>query len=491
MKDNVIYVAAYCRVSTEKEDQVHSFEGQKRFFYTYIENHPEWQLYEIYADEGVSGTNVKKRVAFKRMMRDAGEGKFELILTKEISRFARNILDSISYTRELKRLGVGVLFMNDNLDTREGDAELRLAILSSIAQEESRRTSERVKWGQKRRMEAGVVFGHSLLGYDVREGRLFINETGALVVRRIFDAYTKEKMGISSIARLLSSLGYEPPKSKIWNASVILRILKNEKYCGDLVQKKTVTTDYLSHEKKYNHGEESMVVIRDHHEPIISRAQFELAQSLLSERKGTKVSVTYSRKYPFSGKIRCGICGKNMIARVQERKEGIYHLWRCVGGHASLSIRNDAVVGMMQTVMRMHDAMISDAKESVTAMLARYFFDGKGECENAMEKLWELYFSDEITKEEFLSMKTVIFDKKTQFENITDAFDDIFDDILFFRELLDFVTVREEMAMLRLKNDDRVFIFDRLKKGRRKEMIFRGIQNGELFLTENDESHHG
>ena len=144
-------VAAYCRVSSDKEDQANSFESQQRYFRQYIEHHPDWELYEIFADEGISGTNTKKRKEFNRMIACAKNGDFDLIITKEISRFARNTLDSIFYTRDLKKRGVGVVFLNDNINTLDGDAELRLAIMSSIAQEESRRTSERVKWGQKRR----------------------------------------------------------------------------------------------------------------------------------------------------------------------------------------------------------------------------------------------------------------------------------------------------------------------------------------------------
>ena len=243
-------VAAYCRVSTDSADQANSFESQKRYFALYIERNPEWRLYEIYADEGITGTNTKKRKAFQRMIEDAKKGCFDLILTKEISRFARNILDSIYYTRELKRHGVGVLFMNDNIYTMDGDAELRLAILSSIAQEESRKTSERVKWGQKRRMEMGIVFGSSMLGYDVRGGNLYINEDGAAVVRSIFHKFTEEGKGTHLIAKELDEEGIKPMRAKNWNSSVVLRILKNEKYCGDLVQKKTYTPDYLSPREK-------------------------------------------------------------------------------------------------------------------------------------------------------------------------------------------------------------------------------------------------
>ena len=149
-------VAVYCRVSTDSEDQSNSFENQQRYFRQYIEHHPDWELYAVFADEGISGTNTKRRKEFNRMIARAQSGDFDLIITKEISRFARNTLDSIYYTRELKKYGVGVIFMNDGINTLDGDAELRLAILSSIAQEESRKTSERVKWGQKRQMERGI-----------------------------------------------------------------------------------------------------------------------------------------------------------------------------------------------------------------------------------------------------------------------------------------------------------------------------------------------
>ena len=194
-------VAAYCRVSTDNEDQANSFESQQRYFRQYIERNPDWELYEIFADEGISGTNTKKRKEFNRMIACAKNGDFDLIITKEISRFARNTLDSIYYTRELKKHGVGVIFMNDNINTLDGDAELRLAIMSSIAQEESRKTSERVKWGQKRQMEQGVVFGRSMLGYDVEGGKMTINEEGAKVVRLIFHKFVNEGKGTHVIAR--------------------------------------------------------------------------------------------------------------------------------------------------------------------------------------------------------------------------------------------------------------------------------------------------
>ena len=183
----MIRAAGYCRVSTDRDDQANSFEAQKRYFRDYIDRQPEWELYEIYADEGITGTSTGKRVRFNAMIRDARLGKFSLILTKEVSRFSRTILDTIAFTRELKRLGVEVIFLTDGISTMDPDAELRLSMMASIAQEESRRTSARVKWGQMRQMERGVVFGHSLLGYDVRGGAMTLNTDGAEIVRQIFE----------------------------------------------------------------------------------------------------------------------------------------------------------------------------------------------------------------------------------------------------------------------------------------------------------------
>ena len=325
-------VASYCRVSTDREDQANSFESQRRYFKEHIDRQPDWELYQIYADEGITGTSTKKWAAFNRMIADAHMGKFQLILTKEVSRFSRNILDTISYTRELKALGVGVMFMNDGINSLEPDAELRLSIMGSMAQEESRKTSSRVKWGQTRRMEQGVVFGRSLLGYDVRDGKMTVNREGAEIVRQIFYKYGVEKKGTSVIARELREAGYKTLRGNAkWSNTYIIKVLKNEKYVGDLVQKKTITPDYLSHAKKYNHGEEELVVIRNHHEPIIDRELWDIVQSELKkrDRKGN-YGGGHSNRYVFSGKIKCGECGASFVSRKKKRTDGTScRRWGC------------------------------------------------------------------------------------------------------------------------------------------------------------------
>lgn len=424
-------VAAYCRVSTDNEDQANSFESQQRYFRQYIQYHPDWELFDIFADEGLSGTTTKKRKAFNRMIACAKNGELDLIITKEISRFARNTLDSISYTRELKQLGVAVIFMNDNINTLDGDAELRLAIMSSIAQEESRRTSERVKWGQKRQMEQGVVFGRSMLGYDVADGKMTINEEGAEVVRLIFHKFVHEGKGTHVIARELREAGISPMRVKEWSNTVILRLLRNEKYCGDLVQKKTYTPDYLSHDKKYNRGQEEFVILKDHHEPIISREMFETANKILDERSDSMVGKSkHSNRYPFSGKIKCGCCGSSYVARYRNRKDGSrYKSWHCYKasqygrphidaagnqvGCVGFGIRNEDAVHLMclvtkalkvdrdnitSNLLRVVEKIIQQDLSGVDIQSIRKQIDS---CEDRKDKLLELYLSGELSREKY------------------------------------------------------------------------------------------
>lgn len=329
----IIKVASYCRVSTDKEDQVNSFASQQKYFKEYIARQPGWELYEVYADEGITGTSTNRRVRFNQMINDAYMGKFHLILTKEVSRFSRNILDTISYTRELRSIGVYVIFMNDGIATSDSDAELRLSIMGSLAQEESRKTSARVKWGQARRMEQGVVFGRSMLGYDVKDGKMTINPEGAEIVQLIFQKYGNEKKGTSVIARELREAGYKTYTGNTkWNNTHIIKILKNEKYAGDLIQKKTITPDYLTHAKKYNHGEEELICIENHHESIIDRELWNLVQEELARRNlHVDYGKGHSNRYVFSGKIKCGECGASFISRqCKRRDETTYKRWGCI-----------------------------------------------------------------------------------------------------------------------------------------------------------------
>ena len=346
--DKILKAAVYCRVSTEKTDQINSLENQQSFFQDLIDSDPMLELYKIYVDEGISGTNTKNRQAFNNMLKDAECGCFDVIITKEVSRFARNTLDTLVYTRKLKEFGVGVVFLNDSINTLESDGELRLVIMASIAQEESRKTSERVKWGQKRQMEAGVVFGCDMLGYDVRDGNIYINQEGADIVRRIFHMYVNEHKGTSTIARELALDGVPSFTCTKWTQTTIIRILHNEKYCGDLIQKKTITPNYLTHESKRNKGEEEFIVIKNHHEPIISRELFERAQDELNFRSVIKnKNARIGRKRCFSSKIVCGECGKSYIFHDKVAPNGKKRkTWECYNKKKNgVTIRYDEITG--------------------------------------------------------------------------------------------------------------------------------------------------
>ena len=409
----LIPVASYCRVSTDRADQLNSFESQQRYFREYIARHPQWDLYEVYADEGITGTSTKKRAQFNRMISDAYAGKFKLILTKEVSRFSRNLLDTIAYTRELKALGIGVVFMNDGFSSLDPDAELRLSIMGSIAQEESRKTSARVKWGQTRQMERGVVFGTSMLGYRVREGKLTIEPDGAEIVRLIFHKYGVEKKGISVIARELREAGLRTYRDQPdWNSGQILKILRNEKYAGDLVQKKTITPDYLTHAKKPNRGEEALISIDGHHAPIIARALWDAVQAELKRR--SRPATRHSTRFVFSGKILCGECGGKFVSRRKTRKSGGSYLrWCC---HSSCGIgkilRDElAMEALIQAIM----SIPMDRAILITRLTAIANAAISAPVTNSQTRLHALrkkkeaaidaYLSGTITQEELAQMK--------------------------------------------------------------------------------------
>ncbi|MCC8161207.1 MAG: recombinase family protein [Oscillospiraceae bacterium] len=447
----MLNVAAYCRVSTDKDDQANSFESQKRYFEEYIKRNPDWELTEIYADEGLTGTTTKKRKAFNKMIADAHLGKFDRVLTKEVSRFARNTVDTLQFTRELKAINIGVLFMLDNIDTLAPDGELRLTIMASLAQEESRKTSERVKWGQKRQMEKGVVFGRDMLGYDVRGGKMYINEEGAEIVKLIFHKFVNEKKGTYTISRELREAGYKTiTGNAMWTNTVILKALRNEKYCGDLIQRKTYTPDYLTHAKKYNHGEEEFVIIRNHHEPIISRELWDMAQEELDKRTPSEeIKSKHSNRYLLSGKIVCGCCGNKFVARSKKRKDGsVYKAWRCynaaqhgtakidktgnhIGCDVKSQIRDEDFMLAIQKVVECLDVNRDAIIKGLTDVLKNVFSYEKQQTvdkaeiqkkltnlRSRQEKLLDLYLSEDLSQETYREKKALYETEISEFENI-------------------------------------------------------------------------
>ena len=347
-------VAAYCRVSTDKEDQRNSVKTQQAFFSAYIEEHAGWVSAGVFADEGLTGTSMSRRPAFTRMLALAKAGGVDLILTKEVSRFARNTVDTLTVTRELKTLGVGVLFLNDGIDTRDPDGEFRLTIMASVAQEESRKISERTRWGQDQARKRGVVFGNdSVFGYHLRGGQLTVDPLQAQVVREIYRKFLTEGKGAYTIARELTEAGVDPPMGPggTWSSAAVLRLLRNEKYTGDLLQRKYYTLDYLSYRKVRNEGYAPQLLLRDHHEAIVPRELFRQVQTELARRREMQGDKRrFSARYWYSGKVVCGACGSSFTPKRTRRSGREYVRLICRG---SSSDRHGGRCGMRGMSLKM------------------------------------------------------------------------------------------------------------------------------------------
>ena len=323
-------VAAYARVSTEQDAQQNSYEAQISFYTDYIKSKPEWEFVDVYADEGISGTSYKKRDGFNRMVKDAEEGKIDLILTKSISRFARNTVDSLTITRKLKAVGVEVFFEKENISSMDAQAELIFTIMSSVAQEESRSISENVRWGHQRSMEAGKVhlpWGH-FLGYRKgTNGLPEIVEEEAVVIRDMYRRFLSGET-LKCIADTLTKQGIKTPTGKdIWSVETVRHILTNEKYKGDARLQKTYTVDFLTKEVRVNNGERKQWYIQDSHDAIVSPETFELVQKELERRAGR-----HGRFYdsPFTRKIICGDCGAYYGHRVWHSNDPYRkNIWLC------------------------------------------------------------------------------------------------------------------------------------------------------------------
>ena len=303
-------VAGYARVSTENEDQLTSYDAQVDYYTNYIKNRDDWEFVDIYTDEGISGTNTRHRDGFKRMVQDAMDGKIDLIVTKSVSRFARNTVDSLTTVRKLRDQGIEIYFEKENIWTLDAKGELLITIMSSLAQEESRSISENVKWGHRKRFADGKVsVAYSrFLGYEKGEnGSLVINPRQAETVRLIYRLFL-EGCTFYSIAVKLTAEGIPTPggKSK-WTQGTVKSILTNEKYKGDALLQKRFTVNFLTKEMKKNEGEVPQYYVEHSHEAIISPHVFDWVQEEIHRRSNGQSR--YSGVSMFSSKIKCGECG--------------------------------------------------------------------------------------------------------------------------------------------------------------------------------------
>ncbi|EOZ5096456.1 recombinase family protein [Listeria innocua] len=337
-----IRVSAYCRVSTDSEDQLSSYISQKTYYTDLIQKNSDWIFAGIYADEAITGTQVTKREDFQRMINDCMNGEIDMVITKSISRFARNTLDTLKYVRMLKEKDIAVYFEDEKINTLTMDGELLLVVLSSVAQQEVENISANVKKGLKMKMKRGELVGfQGCLGYDYHpeDKSITINEEEAEIVRYIFKRYV-EGAGGSVIGQELENLGYKTKYgNSTWVPTTVLGIIKNEKYKGDLLLGKTFTVDPISKRRLENMGEEDQFYIRNHHEPIISEEIFEKAHEILNRRNKNRGKIgdgntkreKFSRKYAFSCLLECGFC-KGTLTRRKWHSGSQYDkvIWQCV-----------------------------------------------------------------------------------------------------------------------------------------------------------------
>ncbi|WP_087065666.1 recombinase family protein [Intestinibacillus massiliensis] len=332
--DLPLRVTFYARVSTDKDEQLNSLENQVQYYTELIQSKPNWTYVEGYIDEGISGTSTKKRDSFNRMISDAKAGRFDFIITKEISRFSRSTLDSIQYTQELLEHDVGVLFQNDNINTLDSDSEFRLVVMAGVAQDEVRKLSERLKFGFRQAIKNGHVLGNDKLwGYYKKDCVLTINEEEARVIRRIFDLYANQQMGIRRISQTLFDEGFTSRKGNAFNVLTIRHILCNPKYKGWYCANKSQTVDYRSKRKVFL-DESEWVMYPDPSIPaIVSEELWDRANALYKRRSEQMMShqsaAEFHNRYPYSGKIICEEHGTSYHRQVLKSAKGEKEVWQC------------------------------------------------------------------------------------------------------------------------------------------------------------------
>lgn len=325
-KKRSLRVAAYCRVSTNKKEQLTSYENQKAYYTQKIMTTPNWTMVDIFADEGKTGTSTCKRKDFLRMIRQCRQGKIDLILAKSVSRFARNTVDTLNYTRELRGLGIPVIFEEQNINSIYPESELFITIHAAFAQSESESASFRIKWGKRKSMEniCAKISCKALLGYvNGEDGAVLIEPEEAETVRRIYEMYLAGK-SLRNIKEVLEEEGLANGIGRTeWTISNLRAILSNEKYCGDVLFQKTFIDNCINKKTIKNTGQLPKCLIRDHHEAIIPRERFNAVQMELARRRaqtgGTKKSAPtgmsrYSAKYALSGLLFCGECAVRRTA---------------------------------------------------------------------------------------------------------------------------------------------------------------------------------
>ena len=378
-KDLPLRVAYYARVSTDFMEQLNSLENQKKYFTEYIGDMPNWEFAGGYIDEGISGVTTKKREKFNEMIDDAMDGKFDLIVTKEVSRFARNTLDSIQYTRQLLANGVAVYFQNDNINTLDEDSEFRLTIMASMAQDESRKISSRVRWGHHQAIKNGVVLGNSnIFGYRKENKRLVIDEKQAPIVKELFELYATGKYSMKNIEDYFYSKGIRNTKGNKLVHSTMANIIKNPKYMGYYVGNKVQIVDMFTKKQKFL-PEEEWVVFKDETgeivPQIVSEDLWKRANEVLKFRSLDVIQKQNKTNHNnlLTGKLICAHCGKPYYRKDTVSKKGTANsAWRCSGkikngadSCPSMTIYEHEIIPILEDVFKSSQSNIQELSDLI------------------------------------------------------------------------------------------------------------------------------
>ena len=395
-QDKKVRVAAYCRVSTDHKDQVNSYDAQVRYFSGLYNNSQAEVLVDIYADEGISGTSVEKRAEFGRLMEDCRAGKIDHVITKSISRFARNTKDCLQYIRELKSLGITVYFEKENIDTARLSDEMMITVMGGLAQEESQSISNNVRWSIQRKMASGT-FRHARVPYgylkDENTGNLIIDTEKAIIVRRIFDMFLNG-MGVRKIAAKLNEEQVPSPTGIQWNCITINKMLRQEKYIGDTLWQKTYS-EFMGKQFQTNYGQQTKYYLRDTHPAIISREDFELVKEIKANsahRYGTDELTGLL----FKKRLTCGKCG-HMYSYFQTNQKGRW----CCSYKDEFDVRCNNI--------SVYDADMHQAFTALCDKLRENNNEIFGECIKSLEKLFK---AKESRSEEVIAVLKMIAELK-------------------------------------------------------------------------------
>ncbi len=377
--DLPLRVTFYARVSTDKDEQINSLENQVQYYTELIQSKQHWTFVPGYIDEGISGTSTKKRDSFLRMIQDAKAGRFDFIITKEISRFSRSTLDSIQYTQELLEHDVGVLFQNDSINTLDSDSEFRLVVMAGVAQDEVRKLSERLKFGFRQAIKNGHVLGNDRLwGYDKKDCVLTINEEEAQVVRRIFDLYANQQMGIRRISQTLYDEGFTSRQGNAFNVLTIRHILCNPKYKGWYCANKSQTVDYRT-KRKILLDESEWIMYPDPSVPaIVPEELWDRANALYKRRSQQMMAhqsgAEFHNRYPYSGKIICEEHSASFHRQVLKSARGSKEVWQCRvyrnRGRAACSAPQLCTAELDQIMARIFDHLVQNKRAVIDAVVA-------------------------------------------------------------------------------------------------------------------------